>query len=295
MNVSIEDAGPCRKVMHIDVGAEDVASDYDKILKAYAREARIPGFRKSKAPAHLVEARFRKNIEEDARQELIPRCYREALDNQKVEPVAIVGVENVVFSKESGLQFDVTLDVATEFKLPKYKKITVKAEKVEVTDAQVDEQVDGLRKRLSTYEDVTDRPLEEGDLANIDYSGVSDGVPVKDLAEEASGLGEGTDFLVMMGEPEYLPGIKDGLVGASIGDTRTLEVNFPETYHVAPLAGKSATYDIEIKSIRGSCLPEIDEEFLKKLDVESEDTLRSRIRTDRGVRWTRIPSRRLRC
>ena len=280
MNVSIEDAGPCRKVMHIDVGAEDVASDYDKILKAYAREARIPGFRKSKAPAHLVEARFRKNIEEDARQELIPRCYREALDNQKVEPVAIVGVENVVFSKESGLQFDVTLDVAPEFKLPKYKKITVKAEKVEVTDAQVDEQVDGLRKRLSTYEDVTDRPLEEGDLANIDYSGVSDGVPVKDLAEEASGLGEGTDFLVMMGEPEYLPGIKDGLVGASIGDTRTLEVNFPETYHVAPLAGKSATYDIEIKSIRGSCLPEIDEEFLKKLDVESEDTLRSRIRTE---------------
>ena len=280
MKVSIEDAGPCRKVMHIDVGAEHVAADYEKIVKAYTREARIPGFRKSKAPAHLVEQRFRTNIEEDVRQELVPRCYREALQQEHIDPVAIVGVEHVVFAKDSGLQFDVTLDVAPDFKLPKYKKISIKAETFDVTDAQVGEQVDGLRKRLSTYEDITDRALEEGDLASIDYTGTSDGVPVADLSEAASGLGEGKDFLVMMGEPEYLPGIKDGLLGAAIGEKRTLEVTFPEGYHVAPLAGKQATYDIEVKGIRGPRLPEIDEAFLKKLDVESEEALRTRIRTE---------------
>jgi trigger factor len=278
MNVSVEDMGSCRKAMHIDVAAEIVAPDYEKVLNAYATHANIPGFRKGKAPAKIVEKKFKKNIEEDARQDLIPKFYHEALAEKKIKPVAIVDITGVDFDKVNGLKFDVILDVAPEFKLPKYKKISIKEEKIEVTDADVDEQVTGILKNMGKFEDVTDRGLEKDDLASIDYTATCDGVPLGELGDNCAGIAEGTDFMIMMGEPEYLPGMVDGLMGAAIGDKKIVNVKFPEDYRVKEVAGKAAIYDVEIKGIRAQVLPEIDEELLKNIGCESEDDLRGKIR-----------------
>ncbi len=278
MNVSVEDMGACRKVLHIDVAAEIVAPDYEKVLKAYSNNANIPGFRKGKAPSNIVEKRFKKNIEEDVRQELVPRFYHEALAEKKLKPVAIVDIRNVEFDKLNGLKFEVVLDVAPEFKLPKYKKISIKEEKVEVTDADVDEQVTGILKNMGKFEDVTDRGLEKDDLASIDYSATCDGVPLGELSEKCSSIADGTDSMIMMGEPEYLPGMVDALMGLKIGDKKTVDITFPADYNIKDVAGKTAVYDVEVKGIRAQVLPEIDDELLKNIGCESEDDLRSKIK-----------------
>ena len=278
MNVSVEEMGSCRKVLHIDVAAEIVAPDYEKVLKAYATHANIPGFRKGKAPSNIVEKRFKKNIEEDARQDLVPKFYHEALAEKKITPVAVVDIAGVEFDKLNGLKFDVVLDVAPEFKLPKYKKISIKEEKVEVTDADVDEQVTGILKNMGKFEEITERGLEKDDLASIDYTATCDGAPLGELSEKCAGIAEGTDFMVMMGEPEYLPGMVDALMGVKIGDKKTVEVNFPTDYRIKEVGGKMAIYDVEVKGIRAQVLPEIDDELLKNIGCESEDDLRGKIR-----------------
>lgn len=278
MNVSVEDMGSCRKSLHIDVAAEIVAPDYEKVLKAYATHANIPGFRKGKAPATIVEKRFKKNIEEDARQDLVPKFYHEALAEKKINPVAVVDITGVEFDKVNGLKFDVVLDEAPEFKLPKYKKISIKEEKIEVTDADVDEQVTGLLKNMGKFEDVTDRALEKDDLASIDYTATYEGAPLIELSEKCAGIAEGTDFMIMMGEPEYLPGMVEALMGLNIGDKKSIDITFPDDYRIKEVCGKTVVYDVEVKGIRAQVLPEIDEELLKNIGCESEDDLRNKIR-----------------
>lgn len=280
MKVTVEEAGPCRKLMEVDVPPDAVAPDYEETLQAYARAAKIPGFRKSKAPVDVVERRYRKAIEEDARSRLVPRFYREALKQEQIEPVAIVGVSDIGFDKTEGLSFKVTVDVAPEFKLPKYRKIRVEARKSEVTDEHVDAQLERMRESCARYEDVQERGLRRGDLAALDYRGTCEGTPIGELAADCSGLDKGENFWVLLSEPEYLPGFNEGLQDARIGETRTIDVVFPSDYHVPAVAGKAAVYEVEVKGIRERELPDVNEEFLKQLNVDSEDALRQRIRRE---------------
>jgi len=276
MDVTLEDAGPCRKVMRVRAGAQEVRDDYAKLVNLYAKQAKVAGFRKGKAPATVIERQFKDGLAEHAKEELVPRLYHDALKQENVSAVAIVGVTDVQFSKDEGIDFKVTLDVAPQFKLPRYKKISLKRQKVEVEDKQVDETVDRIRESRARFEDVDSREVRDGDLVKIDYSGTCEGKPFAEVAPENSGLGEGTDFLVLVGGVEIIPGLGAGLVGAAIGDKRTVDVAFPEDYRVEPLAGKQAVFDVEIKGIREKTLPELDESLLKEFEVESEDELRGR-------------------
>lgn len=280
MKVTTQDAGPCRKQLSVEVPPAGIAEEYDEVLKAYVKVARLPGFRKGKAPADIVEKRYSREIAEDVRQRAVPRCYREALRQESIEPVAIVGVSDVALARDSGLRFNLLVEVAPEFKLPKYRKISVKAEQAEVSDADVEEQVDALRRRLARFEDVTDRALRRGDLAQVDFEGTVDGQPVADVAPEAQGLGKTENFWMLLDEPEMLPGANEGLVGAVIGGERALDLTFPDDYRIAALAGRTAAYRFQVKAVRERIVPDVDEAFLKQVGVESEAALRERVRAE---------------
>jgi len=278
MKVTVEKAGPCRTLMSIDVPPDAVSDDYSKLLESYTHAAKLPGFRKGKAPAGMVERRFQKDLEENARERLVPRFYNEALSQEGIEPVSIVDVGQISFSKNKGLQFQVTLDIAPQFKLPKYHRISVKAKKVEVADTDVDEQLNHLRERMARFEDAAGRGAKKGDLACLDYEGTCDGTPVSEIAVDTPGLGKGNDFWALLDEPEFLPTLADHLAGMETGEKRTIEVVFPSGYQVAPLAGRKALYDIELKAIRERILPEIDEAFLKRLGEESSESLQKKMK-----------------
>jgi len=280
MKVSVEKKDGCRRVMRVDVGADLVRDDYNQLVSRYAKEVRVPGFRAGKAPAGLVENRFAKQITEDARDRMLPRFYQAAIEQEALAPVALVNVEDVVFSKNDGLKFSVTFDVAPEFKLPKYKKLSFKRQPVAVTDSDIDRGIDDLRTRFARYENVEGATVAAEDLVQVDYAGNVDGTPVGELTSECRDLGAGSDFWVPIGEPEFLPGFNAGLIGAAIGATAAFDVTFPEGFHVKDMVGKTAHYEVTVKALRRRALPAVDAEFLKRLGVETESALREQMRAD---------------
>ena len=279
MDVKVVESGPCRKSLEVHAAADELKSDYEAVLDAYCNRGKIPGFRPGKAPRNVVAKRFSKQIDEDTKDAAVPRLYHEALKEKSIQPVAVINVEDLVYDKAAGLQFKVLVDVPPEFKLPKYKRIPVKAETAEVTDPQVDEAIKGIRERFANYNDVEDRALRSGDLAMVDFEATIDGGALKEIAPNDPALGSSTDFYVMLGDSEFLPGFNAGLEGVGTGETTVIPVTFPGDYRVSDVAGKAAEYRVTVKSIKERILPEMNAEFFKLLDVDSEDALRTRIRT----------------
>ena len=280
MDVSVEDAGPCRKVMKVRQSAAEIASEYQAVVAGYAREVKLRGFRKGKAPVDIVERRCAQLIEEDTKERVVPTAYRGALEQEGITPVAIVEVRDVALDKQAGLSFEVVVDVTPEFKLPRYRRIGLKGQKVEVEEKEIDDAISGLRDRMARYEDVEGRPVKDGDLVLIDYRGQIDGQAVSEVASDCSGLGEGTDFWALVGEPEFMPGFREGLVGIAVGEERSIEVTFPPDYHVPAVAGKQAVYQATAKGVREKVLPEFDQAFLKRFEVDTVEALREKAREE---------------
>ena len=281
MKTRVEETGPCRRTLWVEADWNDVATEYEQLLGKYTSQAKLPGFRKGKAPADVVERRFRKPLEQDAKEQLVPKFYQEGLKETQLEPVAVVGADQVELSRENGLSFRVVVDVAPKFKLPKYRKIGLKSESTEVSDEDLDKAIEGLRLRFSRYEDVEGRPVKPDDLVLIDYTGrTTDGQSLSDLASDCSGLGEGADFWALAGEPEFIPGLTKELHGLSVGDEKDITITFAEDFHVPAVAGKEAVYHVKVKGIRERIMPALDEAFAKNFQAESVEALRARVAED---------------
>lgn len=280
MDVKIEDAGPCRKVLHVQAPATVVADDYAKTVRAVAAVARLPGFRPGKAPLPVVERRYAQEIQDETKDRLVPQLYRQALAAQDLRPVAIVEVKNVAFGKDTGIAFQVTVDVAPSFELPAYTGIPVAAQPVEVKDADVDQLLENLRTRMARYTPAAGRAAQAGDLLKVDYTATCEGKPLAEVAPSERSLGEASDFLVHIGEPEFLPGFTAGLTGAAAAETREVQVAFPAEHPVQALAGRTAAYRVTVKEVQERVLPPLDAEFFKLFSVETEAALRQRLRDD---------------
>lgn len=280
IKVNIESPGGCRRILEISVSADAVKDDYEALVGLFAKQARISGFRRGRAPVALVERRYNSAIIQEAKDRLIPQFYQEALQQEHIEPVTVVNVQDVQFGRDEGLAFRATVDVAPEFKLPKYRKISLKRETVSVGDADVEKALNEIRERFARFEDVDDQPVALGDLVQIDYDAESDGKPLAENVKDARDIGSGRDFWVPTEESEFVPGLNAALEGGAIGDTLTVDVSFPEDYHVEAVAGQKAVYTVTVKGVRKRVLPELDEDFVKQFEVESEAALRDTIRTD---------------
>jgi trigger factor len=278
MKVSFKDSGVCRKTMTVEVPAEAVAEERAELLKVYAKGVAIPGFRKGKAPKHLVEKKFAKEMTADLKDRLVPKFYHEAIEAEGVKVVSIIHVSEPELEAGKPLSFDVTMDVPPEFKLPKYQGISIKAEKVAVTDKEVDETVESIRRQHATHEDVEGRPAKEKDMVQVTYESTIDGEPLESKVPEARGMGQGSGYWITCDDESFLPGMGRELIGTSIGDKKDVTVEFPAEFIVKELSGLKADFKVEVTGMRESKLPELDEEFLKKLQVESEEELRTNIR-----------------
>jgi len=280
MKVKVEDSGPCRKTLSIEAPAAETAEDYKQALQAVARVAEIDGFRKGKAPVPMVERRFRKAVEDETRDNLVPRLYRDAIAKEDIKAVAIVQVRDVAYAPEKGVSFKVIVDVPPEFKLPKYGKIEIKRNAVAVTDEQVNGAIDRLLDSQSRFEDVEGRETKSGDLVLADYVGKCDGKPVTTMAADCAGLGEGKDAWILLEEREFIPGFTRGLTGAKAGSVVEIDVEFPPDYGTKAVAGKKASYSVTVKRIRQRVRPTMDEAFFKQFQASDLEGLKSRARTE---------------
>ena len=264
MNVTIEDISPCRKRLRIEVPADRVNEEFDKVASEFSQFAKIPGFRPGKAPKAVVLKKFEKDIEAELQRTLVPKAYREALQKRNLKVVSYPDMEDVTYKKGLSLSFSTVVDTAPEFAVPTYKGISVKAESTEVTDKEVQEAIDSIRGQHGKFVDAPARPLAAEDFAIVNYTGAVEGKPVAEIAPQARQLAGGEGQWLLVRDDYFIPGFTQQLVGMQPGEKKTISVTFPADLEIEGLTGKPATYEVELKGIKVRELPELTDEIAQQ-------------------------------
>jgi trigger factor len=279
VNVTIENLAPCKKLVRVEVEPEKVEEAFEIATRDVAKSVSLPGFRPGKAPRDLVARRFESTIEEEVKRRLIPDAYRKALADHHLSPVGSPHIEEIQFGRGQPLQFAATVETAPDFELPEYKGIPVKVEARTVTDEDVSKAIDMLRHRVAEYVTV-DRPLQEGDLAVVNYTGTTEGRPITEVAPASRGIAQQQNFWIEMRPEAFIPGFSIPLLGARAGETRKVQLQFPADFVTPQLAGKPGEYEVQIVEVKEKRLPELNEEFARSYGAESLERLQAGVRHD---------------
>lgn len=264
MSLQVEKLEKNMAKLTIEVSAEDFEAAVQKAYLKNKGKISIPGFRKGKAPRKMIEKMYGAGIFfEDAANALIPDAYEKEIADCDLEIVSRPEID--VVQIESGKPFIFTAEVALkpEVTLGEYKGIEVEKQNIEVTDEEVQAEVDKERENNSRTLDVDDRAVENGDMVKLDFEGFVDGV--------AFDGGKGENFDLTIGSGSFIPGFEEQLIGAEIGADVEVNVTFPEDYHAADLAGKPAVFKCKVNEIKVKELPEADDDFAQ--DVSEFETL----------------------
>jgi trigger factor len=248
----------------IEVSAEELEKALESAYQKQKNKINVPGFRKGKVPRNMVEKLYGAGIfYEDAANALIPAAYADAATESKLEIVANPDIDVVQIEKGKPFIFTAEVVLKPEVELGQYKDIEVAKKEIEVTDAEVDAEVDKVREQNARLVTVEDRGVEVGDNTVIDFEGFVDG--------EAFEGGKGTDYPLTIGSHSFIDTFEDQLVGKNIGEEVEVNVTFPEEYHAEELKGKPAMFKVTVKEIKKKELPEVDDDFAQ--DVSEFDTL----------------------
>jgi len=280
MNVEVESLPNCIASMRVELPPDRVTKGWNEIVEGFRQHARIPGFRPGKAPQNVVEAKFRKEIQEELTKKLVSETTREAIRDKGLKVLSVSSVENVEFTPEKSLRFTATLVTSPEFELPDYNGIPVKVPSDDVTEEEIAQTIEGLRERHASFSDVTGRTLEMGDFAVIDYSTTLDGKPLLEAEPKAPKmLSGGQDFWIKLEEATFLKGFSDHLVGQSVRESREFDLPVPEEGSVAELAGKQLHFQVTLKAVKQMELPEANDEFADSVVKGTTlETLREKIK-----------------
>ncbi len=252
--------------LRIELPAEQVSKEWDAIADNYARYARIPGYRPGKAPRRVIEAKFRKEIQEELTKKLVSKSYHDAIAEKQLRVVSLTNVEDVEFAQDRSMKFRATVVTAPEFDLPEYKSIPVQLPDTNVSEQDVDAALERLREQSADFVDAPDRELKMDDFVVIDFEGSVDGKPVAEVAPEASkNLHGGKKFWLRLAPDNFLPGFCEELVGHKRGDTLLIQVKFPDDFAVKELAGKTANYAVTVSEVKDRVLPALDDAFAEKM------------------------------
>jgi trigger factor len=279
VNVTVETLAPCKKLVRIEVDAAAVDAAFEEVGKNFVRQVSIPGFRPGKAPKSMVLKRYESGIQEEVKKKLLPDSYRQAVKDQNLKVIGYPDIEEIQFGKGQSLQFAATIETAPEFELPEYKGLPVKRESKQVTADDVVKAMKTLRERVAKFETVT-RPAQDGDVVVVNYKGTSDGKPLTEIAATAKGITEKENFWIAVDPNAFIPGFGPQLAGASAGDKREVNIEFPADFVQASLSGKKAVYAVEVVEVKERILPEEDDALAKQYGADNLDKLKEGIRTD---------------
>lgn len=263
MSLQVEKLEHNMAKLTIEVAAEELEKAIESAYQKSKNKISIPGFRKGKAPRRMIEQMYGREIfYEDAANILIPDAYEKELEECAEEVVSSPKVD--VVQIEAGKPFIFTAEVALkpEVTLGKYKGVKVSKADTDVSEEEVSAEIDREREKNSRTVDVTDRPVQKGDIATIDFEGFVDGVAFEG--------GKGKDYPLTIGSGAFIPGFEDALIGAETGKETEVNVTFPEDYQAAELAGKAAVFKCTVKKLQEKLLPELDDEFVEEVSEESD-------------------------
>lgn len=251
MKTEIETLSPTRIKMVVEVPFEDLQPSVDAALIKIGKQINIPGFRKGKVPARVVEQRVgRAAVLDEAINDALPKVYDDIIRENKIRPIGQPEVEVTEIADGDKLAFTAEVDVRPEFELPAFDSLTVEVEAVAMLDADIDEQIDGLRGRFANLKEI-DRASIDGDVLLVNISGATEtGEEVEDLSASAMSYELGTEGM--------LPGFDDAVRGAAKGESRTFEF----TPQNGDWSGIPLTVTVEVVAVRERELPELDADFV---------------------------------
>ena len=258
MSLQVEKLEKNMAKLTIEAGADELEKAIEKAYQKQKKKISIPGFRKGKVPRQMVEKMYGKEVfYEDAANELIPDAYDKALDECEEDIVSSPKIEVVQIEAGKPFIFTATVALKPEVKLGKYKGVQVDQMDTEVTDEEIDQEINKERENNARNITVDNRPVKDGDITTLDFEGFVDGEPFEG--------GKGEDYPLTIGSGAFIPGFEEQLVGAEIGKEVEVKVTFPEDYQAENLQGKEAVFKCTIKEIKEKELPELDDEFASEV------------------------------
>ena len=264
MKANIENLENNKIKLEIEVDVERFDQAMQKAYLKNRGHITIPGFRKGKAPRKVIERYYGEGVfYEDAINEICPVAYSEAIEENDLHPVDQPDMDIVQIGEGQSLIFTAEVTVKPEVELGQYKGIEINKVEYNVTDQDIDEQLESVREQNARWISVEDRAVKEGDRLTIDYKGYVDG--------EAFEGGTAENQTLEIGSGRFIPGFEEQLVGMNAGDEKDIQVTFPEEYHSEDLKGKDATFTVKIHEIKEKELPDLDDEFIK--DISEFDTI----------------------
>lgn len=238
-------------------------AEIEKVYRKNAPKMNIPGFRRGKAPRHIIEKMYGATVfYDEALDNLLPEAYEKALGETKLEAVSRPELD-IVSIDDNGVCLKAAVWVKPEVEISEYKGITVDREAVNVTEEDILKEIDLTRERNARMLTVEDRAAADGDTAVIDFEGFVDGVAFEG--------GKGENYSLRLGSGSFIPGFEDQVIGHKTGEEFDINVTFPEEYGAENLAGKAAVFKIKLREIKVKELPVLDDEFVK--DVSEFNTV----------------------
>ena len=257
----------------VEVSASEFDNALDQAFQKVVKQVQVPGFRKGKVPRKLFEQRFGvESLYQDAIDIVLPKAYTEAVEETGIEPVDQPEVDVKQIEKGEGVVFTAEVTVKPEVQLGEYKGLEVEELSTEVTEEDVQNELQQMQEKQAELVVKEDAEVENGDTVVMDFEGFVDG--------EAFEGGQADNYSLEVGSGSFIPGFEEQLVGKKAGEEADVVVTFPEEYHAEDLAGQEATFKVKLHEVKGKELPELDDEFAKDVDeeVESLDELTKKTR-----------------
>ena len=257
MKVDVVSVNDVEKRMTVCISVDLVDGEIEKAYKGLKKEVKIKGFRPGKAPLAILKKHFKAQVEEDVISKLVSDSYPKALEEAKEMPVSPPKIENGVVEQGKDFTYTAVFEVKPEIDVKDYEGLELDKEKVEISDEDVDKEIETLRNSHATLKEVEGRPVQKGDNVLVDYEGLVAGEPFPQ--------GKQQNFPMEISEDTFLPGFSDHIIGMNKGENKTFSIDLPEDYEDKNISGKKADFTLTLNEIKEKVIPELDDEFAKDL------------------------------
>ena len=261
MQVVLESPSTLERQFIITIPNVDVETEFEAKLAETAKRVRIDGFRPGKIPAKVIRQRYGQSVRQEIVSDLMEKSLGQALSEHEVNPIGQPKIDDVKYEEGADFSFKATFEV-----FPDIDPVLVDGDEIEQTickigASDIKDMITNLREQRKTWKESARAGAKDGDRVTINFKGLIDG--------EVFGGGAGEDHLLVIGSGSMIPGFEDGIVGMKKGESRDVDVSFPDSYHAEELKGKAATFKIDVTKLERGELPPVDDEFIKSFGVES--------------------------
>ncbi len=275
MKANIEDITGVKKKLIVEIDSEEIAQRVNDAYKSLSKRAKIPGFRSGKVPRRILESYYGEQLIEDLSRDLVTETLPTAVEETKSYPISVPAIEKEALKTGCNFKYTAVIEVKPQFELKDYMGLEIEKEIFEVTDEEVERQIEEIRKGNGSLNSVEeDRVLQQDDFAIIDYEGFEEGKPLDDIKAD--------NFMIKVGSGNFHPDFEKALLGLKKEDTADITVTFEEKYFHDKLAGKTVDFKVKVNDIKFLELPELTDEFVRNLGagVEGLEELGKRIKDE---------------